>query len=96
VCASDHEGFCIPLLEAMHHELPIVAYASAAVPETVADAGIVLASKSPALVAAAVHRAVSDEALRIHLAAAGRRRLADFTLARTRERFTAALSPLVG
>lgn len=96
VCASDHEGFCIPLLEAMHHELPIVAYASSAVPETVADAGIVLASKSPALVAAAVQRAVSDEALRIHLAAAGRRRLADFTLTRTRERFTAALSSLVG
>ncbi len=96
VCASDHEGFCIPLLEAMHHELPIVAYASAAVPETLADAGIVLAEKSPALVAAAVHRVVTDGALRSQLTTAGHRRLADFELARTRERFAAALAPLVG
>ncbi len=96
VCVSDHEGFCIPLLEAMHHELPIVAFASAAVPETLAGAGIVLAEKTPALVAAAVHRVVTDATLRSQLAAAGRRRLADFELARTRDRFAAALSPLVG
>ena len=39
VCASDHEGFCVPLLEAMHHRVPIVAYAAAAVPETLGDGG---------------------------------------------------------
>ena len=36
VCLSNHEGFCVPLLEAMHHRLPIVAYTNTAVPETVA------------------------------------------------------------
>ena len=56
VCCSDHEGFCVPLLEAMHHRLPVIAYGAAAVPETLADAGIVLPSKSPVLVAAAVQR----------------------------------------
>jgi len=54
VCCSDHEGFCAPLLEAMHHRLPVVAYGVAAVPETVLDAGIVLPCKSPVLVATAV------------------------------------------
>ena len=47
VCASDHEGFCVPLAEAMGHGVPIVAYGVTAVPETVADAGLVLPDKSP-------------------------------------------------
>lgn len=34
VCMSEHEGFCIPLLEAMKHKLPIIAYAATAIPET--------------------------------------------------------------
>ena len=37
VCLSDHEGFCVPLLEAMHHRLPIVAFAATAVPETLGE-----------------------------------------------------------
>ena len=40
VCASDHEGFCVPLAEAMGHGVPIVAYGVTAVPETVGDAGL--------------------------------------------------------
>ena len=39
VCASDHEGFCVPLAEAMGHGVPIVAYGVTAVPETVGGAG---------------------------------------------------------
>ncbi len=95
VSASDHEGFCVPLLEAMHHGLPIVAYASSAVPETVASAGVVLASKAPTVFAAAVHRLSTDGDLRRALVAAGRRRLADFDLAATRSRFAAVITPLV-
>ncbi len=41
VCLSDHEGFCVPLLEAMHHRVPIVAYAATAVPETLGGRGSV-------------------------------------------------------
>ena len=42
VTASEHEGFCVPLVEAMAFEVPIVARTNAAIPETVADAGILL------------------------------------------------------
>ncbi|HLG92580.1 MAG TPA: glycosyltransferase family 4 protein [Acidimicrobiales bacterium] len=87
VCASDHEGFCVPLLEAMHHRLPVVAYGAAAVPDTVGGAGLVLADKSPLSVASAVHRVVSDPALRARLGTEADRRLADHSLTRTRQRF---------
>ena len=50
VMASDHEGFCVPLAEAMGHGVPIVAYGVTAVPETVGGAGLVLPDKSPASV----------------------------------------------
>ena len=96
VCLSEHEGFCVPLLEAMHHGLPIVAFAAAAVPETLAGAGLLLHDKSPVTVAAAAHRVVSDPALRAHLSRAGADRLHDFDLDRTRARFAEALAPLLG
>ncbi|MFN2351084.1 MAG: glycosyltransferase [Kiritimatiellia bacterium] len=39
LCLSEHEGFCIPILESMAHDLPVVARAAAAVPETMGGAG---------------------------------------------------------
>lgn len=91
VCLSDHEGFGIPLLEAMAHGLPVVAYASSAVPETVGAAGLVLPHKRPALVAAAAHRATTDTALRRHLVHVGLERAATFDRAHTGPRMLAAL-----
>jgi glycosyltransferase involved in cell wall biosynthesis len=90
VVLSEHEGFCVPLLEAMHHRVPIVAYASSAVPETLADSGIVLTEKNPCVVAAAVARVLGDEGLRTQLVEAGTRRLQAFDLARTGPMFVDA------
>jgi glycosyltransferase involved in cell wall biosynthesis len=95
VCASDHEGFCVPVLEAMHHGLPVVAFASSAIPETVGEAGVVLPEKSPGVVAAAVWRVVSDGGLRDRLVAAGRRRVEDFAPERARAAHTAAIERFV-
>ena len=94
VCLSDHEGFCIPLLEAMHFGLPIVAHAAGAVPETLGDAGLLLTSKRPGEVAAATHRVVADDALRRRLVDAGRRRLAAFGSTGVRARFVEVLGAL--
>jgi glycosyltransferase involved in cell wall biosynthesis len=91
VCCSDHEGFCVPLLEAMHHQLPIVAYGAAAIPETMGAAGVLLPAKGPALVATAVHRVVEDGALRRTLVEAGRVRLEELSLDRSRARFAAVV-----
>lgn len=93
VCLSDHEGFCVPLLEAMHHGVPIVAFGATAVPETLGTGGVCLPEKHPTMVASTVARVVDDRALRDQLVAAGHARLADFALDRTRARFAAVIEP---
>lgn len=75
VCLSDHEGFCAPLLEAMIAGLPIVAYASTAIPGTVGDAALLLDEKPPSLVAEAVIETFSNPVLRQSLEKARSERL---------------------
>lgn len=96
VCASEHEGFCVPLVEAMGHGVPIVAYSNSAVPETVADAGLLLPSKDPLLFAASVHKVVVDTRLQKQLVAAGTRRAEVFSLANSRQRFVDLLVDALG
>ncbi|MHB1889532.1 MAG: glycosyltransferase [Acidimicrobiales bacterium] len=86
VSASEHEGFGVPLVEAMHAGTPVVARAFAAVPETVGTGGLLLDDPSPIALAVAVHRVVTDAVLRDALAGAGRRRAAFFSLERGVER----------
>lgn len=95
VCCSDHEGFCAPLLEAMHYRLPIVAYGVAAVPETLLDAGIVLPSKEPLIVATAVQRVLDDAKLKDRLVRAGLERARDFSLDKARSCFARAIETLL-
>ena len=79
VTLSAHEGFCIPLLEAMSFDLPILACDRAAVPETLGGAGFLLPpDPSPTLVAEAMAEILGDAALRAELSARGRARLASF------------------
>jgi L-malate glycosyltransferase len=91
VCLSGHEGFCVPLLEAMHHRLPVVAFRAGAVPETLGQAGILLDDRAPHVVAAAVHRLAADETVRDVLADVGKARLAHFSLERARGVMAAVL-----
>lgn len=92
VCLSEHEGFCVPIVEAMRLEVPVVAFSSTAVPETVAGAGVLLEAKDPRTVAAAVARVLGDADLRGRLVAAGLTRSADFSLARSGRRFTEVIT----
>jgi len=95
VSLSEHEGFGVPLLEAMAHGVPIVAYACAAVPETAGEAALLLENKAPTTVAIAVHRVLTDVALHDVLVRAGRRRLRSFGAASTTERLRRALARLL-
>ncbi|MCA1583889.1 MAG: glycosyltransferase family 4 protein [Acidobacteria bacterium] len=67
LCASEHEGFCVPLVESFHMGVPVVAYAAAAVPSTMDGAGVLYTDKEPMHVAALVDQLVSDRALRARI-----------------------------
>jgi glycosyltransferase involved in cell wall biosynthesis len=95
VCLSEHEGFCIPVLEALHFGLPVVAARAAAVPEVAGDAAVLLDDPDLATVAEAIDVSVRDDALRAELRRRGERRLADFTPERTAAAVRAAVEPLL-
>ena len=82
LCASEHEGFCVPLVEAMAADVPILAYAAGAVPETLGGAGLLFAPKDLEVAAEMLGMLVYDRALRAQVLAGQRRRLADFSPAR--------------
>ncbi|PYQ48418.1 MAG: glycosyltransferase, partial [Acidobacteria bacterium] len=75
VSLSEHEGFCVPLLEAMAAGVPALAYDAGAVAETLAGAGLLLRDKRPEKVAALLSRLVADPALRAAVLAGQQRRL---------------------
>ena len=92
---SEHEGFCVPLIESMALGTPIVAHASSAVPETLGDAGIAWEESDPWLYAASAARLFSDDKLRGDLLDCGRRRYREsFAVEVLRERFISLLEPL--
>jgi glycosyltransferase involved in cell wall biosynthesis len=63
LCASEHEGFCVPLMEAFHMGVPVIAYAASAVPATMDGAGILVTDKDPVAVAALIHEIATDVAV---------------------------------
>jgi glycosyltransferase involved in cell wall biosynthesis len=78
VCLSEHEGFCIPLLEAFHFGVPVVARPAGGVPEVAGDAAVLVDDEDPAVVAELIHLAVSDAELRAELRRRGEARLAAY------------------
>ncbi len=74
VSASEHEGFCLPLVEAMAMKVPIVSYDSAATPETVGDAGIVLPDRNPQIMAESINLVAGDDAVNVAMGIEGRHR----------------------
>lgn len=60
LCMSEHEGFCIPLIEAMSYGIPVVAYNSTAVPDTMGDAGILLEKKDNKYVCERIDKLFND------------------------------------
>ena len=93
---SEHEGFCVPLVEAMALGTPIVAHASSAIPETLGDAGILWEEQDPWLHAASAARLFSDDDLRGDLLERGRRRYQQiFSNDVVRQRFLEYLEPVL-
>jgi glycosyltransferase involved in cell wall biosynthesis len=92
---SEHEGFCVPLVEAMAMKLPIMAYASTAIPGTVGEAGLVWQERDPYLLAESLDLIARDERTSVALGLKGRRRYEEqFTNERIEAEFMRALDGL--
>ncbi len=63
LCASAHEGFCVPITESFYKQVPVVAYGATAVPSTMDGAGVLFTTQEPLEVAAIVDAIVDDEEL---------------------------------
>lgn len=95
VSLSEHEGFCVPLVEAMAMDVPVLAYGAAAVPETLGGAGVCFAPKDLELAAEWLGALVYDEPLREQILAGQRRRVADFGRDRLEPRLHSLLAELM-
>jgi L-malate glycosyltransferase len=83
LCASEHEGFCVPIVEAFYKQVPVLAYAATAVPSTMDGAGVLFEDRDPIHVATLMDEIISNAALQDHmvdgqLAAVDRLRSKDF------------------
>jgi glycosyltransferase involved in cell wall biosynthesis len=78
LCASEHEGFCVPLLEAFHKRVPVIAYAATAVPATMDGGGLLYDRDDSTAVAGLIEAVVSDESFEDRILAAQDSALARF------------------
>lgn len=75
VCMSEHEGFCVPLFEAIHKNLPVFAFDSSAIPYSTGEGVVLFGDKDPATIAETVAAVLEDDVTRTALLARQRRAL---------------------
>jgi glycosyltransferase involved in cell wall biosynthesis len=96
VCASEHEGFCVPLAEAMYFGVPIVAYGGSAIAGTLAEAGLVWEMPAPALLAESIRLIEERSDVRDALVQRQRERFTrHFTIEAIEQRLADALAPVL-
>ena len=79
LCMSEHEGFCVPLVETMMFDIPIVAYNSSAIEETLGGSGILISKKEPLVIAGIINRLMNDQKLRAKVIHGQRQRLEELS-----------------
>ena len=95
LCMSEHEGFCVPLVESMFFQVPILAYDSTAIASTLGGSGILFREKRMTEVAGLIDRVVKDPDLRARMIAAQDDRLKDFDNAVVMKQFFAYLNKFI-
>lgn len=79
VSMSEHEGFCVPLLEAAYFGVPIIAYSAAGVPYTLADSGILVKEKRYSVIGELIDMVTEDSDLKDGIVKGQRRLLERFS-----------------
>lgn len=96
LCESEHEGFCVPLLEAMLFNTPIIAYDSCAVPDTLGDSGVIFTKKNQAMVAEIIDIVATDLNMRMKIIKSQRKRLEYFDDNKTKQKFREFIESIIG
>lgn len=95
LCMSEHEGFCVPLVEAMFFNVPIIAYDSTAIPYTLGGSGLLIKDKDPMMTAGLINRLQTDANLRKMVIANQRERLKDFSYEKIKRQFETYLKNFI-
>ena len=82
---SEHEGFCVPLIESMHFDIPIIAYNSTAIPLTLGGSGLLVNEKNYPEIAELINHLVENDELRQKIVRRQRERLKDFSRDKAKE-----------
>ncbi|MDD4873257.1 MAG: glycosyltransferase [Kiritimatiellae bacterium] len=91
---SEHEGFCIPIIESMIHDVPVLAYSAAAVPETMDGAGVLFHKKQYEDIAEMMGQIINNSSLREAIISRQRERLARYAKRDLASEFRLMLDPL--
>ena len=79
LCMSQHEGFCVPLLEAMYFHVPIIARNTTAIPYTLGNSGVLVDDNDPVTAALLADKIINNSKLRESIVRKQDRRLEDFS-----------------
>jgi glycosyltransferase involved in cell wall biosynthesis len=96
LCLSEHEGFCVPLMESMFFGLPVIAYLTGGISETLGGAGIGLKEKNWEEIAETLALVIEDPAFREQIIAGQKERLQDLSLEANSARLRVLLEPFLG
>ena len=80
LCMSEHEGFCVPLVESMFFEIPILAYNSSAIKETLGNTGVIVNEKNYFLISELMGMILSNNELKEEIIKKQTQRLEHFKL----------------
>jgi len=95
ITMSEHEGFCVPLLESMYFKIPIIANNSSGIPYTLGNAGILINEKNPLLIAEIINLLIEDPVFREKVVQKQSRRLKDFDRDKIKEKLSSIITSVI-
>ena len=95
LCMSEHEGFCVPLIESMFFDIPVVAFNSTAIPHTLGNSGILINEKKYIEIAELIHILIDDQEFKDKIIKKQRERLNDFDREYVEQIFRTQLNNLI-
>jgi len=96
LCMSEHEGFCVPLVESMMFDVPIIAYDSSAVSYTLGDSGVLVKNKDPKMIANIMNKIINDDTYSEEIREKQRSRLKSFEPTAIEKKYMAEIKSVIG